>query len=152
MPGTLPECRVRVVVVQTKRAASSFADRRPCFIVLLHASVLCTGPAANDTSNGHYLYYYRSGLDPQNPAGDLANRIAWAAKEYAAPAGQPLFLLVFGGLGLYGGHDDFFLFVQRVMDNLRAHDAAGDVFEVVGAQELARLARHVGASRPEGSK
>jgi len=41
------------------------------------------------------------------------------------------------GLGLYGGHDDFFLFLQRVMEKLDSS------FEVVGAEEAARLAHEV---------
>jgi hypothetical protein len=122
----------------------------------------------NDTSNGHYLYYYRSTLDVTDPAHDLAARIQWAARYYQTDAntgaaaagadantgagagadadadagvgagavmGDPVFLLVFGGLGLYGGHDDFFLFLQRVVAEL------GDQYVVVGATEITRLAR-----------
>ena len=52
--------------------------------------------------------YYRNWLDKTDPAADLASRIRWVASQYAPPT----FILVFGGLGLYGGHDDFFLFLQ----------------------------------------
>lgn len=95
---------------------------------------VCVGPPANDTSNGHYLYYYRGGLNASEPAVDLAGRIRWASASYKI-AGRPLFLLVFGGLGLYGGHSDFFTFLSAVLDNL------GEGFVAVGGPELARLAR-----------
>lgn len=113
---------------------------------------VCIGPKQNDTSDGHYLYYYRDHLNQSDPAGDLAHRIAWAATHYS-PGGSssnggggggsldadPVFLLVFGGLGLYGGHDDFFLFLQNVMMSLHVMDA--DRFVAVGAPEMTRLAR-----------
>ena len=70
--------------------------------------------------------------------------------EYAKP-GQPFFVLAFGGLGLYGGHDDFFLFLRRVMYHLHAKPvgaagpAGGRRYEAVGAQEMARLATEAGS-------
>ena len=48
---------------------------------------------------------------------------------------EPLFLLVFGGLGLYGGNSDIFMFLSDVMDMLDPHR-----FEVVDP-EMTRLAR-----------
>ena len=36
---------------------------------------------------------------------------------------DPVFLLAFSGLGLYSGHDDFFLFLQSVMASLHEVDA-----------------------------
>ena len=96
---------------------------------------VCRGPA-NDTSKGHYLYYFRDHLDAgADPATCLAGRIQWAARTHAARNGAPLFLLIFGGLGLYGGHDDYFLFLARVLSHL------DDRFVPVGAQAMARLAR-----------
>ena len=117
---------------------------------------VCYGPPATDTSNGHYLYYYRDHLNATDAEGDLAARIMWAAAQQrgeqaaaAAAEGEEegeegaSFILVFGGLGLYGGHDDFHLFLQRVMGRLAA--ARPGVYEAVGAQEMARLAREAGA-------
>ena len=43
---------------------------------------VCVGPA-NDTSNGHYLYYFRDTLNKTDPGKDLAGRIAWAANTCA---------------------------------------------------------------------
>ena len=116
---------------------------------------VCYGPA-NDTSKGHYLYYYRDHLQPTDPAGDLAQRIAWSAThgtDSASTLGVTVnshetatFILAFGGLGLYGGHDDFFLFIQRVASALGAFPD-GDKYEIVGAQEMARLARQAGERR-----
>ena len=97
---------------------------------------VCEGPKGNDTTNGHYLYYYRDHLDKKDPVGDFVEKVRWAASHYKKP-GEPLFLLAYGGLGLYGGHDDFFLFVQRVMDDLKSSGK----FVVVGAQELVRMAK-----------
>lgn len=98
---------------------------------------VCHGPPQNDTSNGHYLYYYRSGLNATDPAADFASRIRWAANEFKEE-GRPLFLLLFGGLGLYGGNEDIFLFLNRTLKLLAAD---GDVpVTPVGAQEFARLA------------
>eukprot|EP00750_Incisomonas_marina_P007602 INCI15009.2.p1 GENE.INCI15009.2~~INCI15009.2.p1 ORF type:complete len:575 (+),score=70.94 INCI15009.2:253-1725(+) len=116
---------------------------------------VCYGPPGNHSSDGHYLYYYRDRLDPEDPAGDLASRIAWAASSPNSPSGariastrqSPQFILVFGGLGLYGGHDDFFLFVQRVIERLSSHTLeprTNRTFQVIGAQEMARLARLAG--------
>ena len=104
----------------------------------------CMGPA-DDTSNGHYLYYYRGSLDAADPAADMADRIRWTVAENREE-GEPLFVLAFGGLGLYGGHDNFFLFLRRVMALL---DPA--VFSAVGAQEMARLARAAGQARAVGA-
>lgn len=99
---------------------------------------VCDGPG----QAGNYLFYYRSTLDPTHPAADLATRIRWAATQYGQP-GQPLFLLAFGGLGVYGGYGDFFLFLQSVMADLAAASADGSPrkYIAVGAHELARLAR-----------
>ena len=96
---------------------------------------ICVGPKG-DTSDGHYLYYYRNFLNKTNPARDLANRISWASKRYKK-SDEPLFLLVFGGLGLYGGNSDIFMFLSDVMDMLDPHR-----FEVVGSWEMTRLARN----------
>jgi hypothetical protein len=103
---------------------------------------VCVGPPG-DTSDGHYLYYYRDHLNTSDPALDLAGKIRWAVHRYAT-ADRPFFLLAFGGLGLYGGHDDLFLFLQRVMGHLHevpATGASGWRYRAVGAQEMARLAR-----------
>ena len=66
--------------------------------------------------------------------------------------GQPLFVLAFGGLGLYGSHDDFFLFLRRLMDHLHAKLPVGVVgpmggrqYVGIGAQEMARLATEAGS-------
>ena len=96
-------------------------------------SSVCTGPPGNDTSNGHYLYYYRDHLNQTAPEADLAWRIQWASKKFKKE-GEALFLLVFGGLGLYGGHADVFQFLTGVMEDLDGG------FVAVGAQEMARLA------------
>ena len=76
-------------------------------------------------------------------------------------------MLAFGGLGLYGGHDDFFLFLQRVMGHLHSSSsrsrssssssgAAAAVaaagrrqYRAVGAQEMVRLATQAGEARPK---
>jgi hypothetical protein len=98
---------------------------------------VCVGPPG-DTSNGHYLYYYRNYLDKKDPVKDLASKITWAADHYQKK-GSPLFLLVFGGLGLYGGNDDVFSFLSRAIDLLDQ-----ERFTAVGSHEMARLARERG--------
>ena len=98
-------------------------------------SSVCVGPPGNDTSNGHYLYYYRDHLNPTNPISDLSWRITWASQKFKKK-NEPLFLLVFGGLGLYGGHKDYFEFLNDVMEELN-----GTKYVAVGAQEMARLAK-----------
>lgn len=96
-------------------------------------SSVCVGPA-NDTTFGHYLYYYRSGLNATDPAVDLAGRLKWAKQRYKR-SNEPLFLLAFGGLGLYGGNSDFFKFIQQVLE------AAGDTnMHVVGVPDFQHLA------------
>ena len=57
-------------------------------------------------------------MNTSDPALDLADKIRWSVGRYAT-ADRPFFVLAFGGLGLYGGHDDFFLFLQRVMGHLQ---------------------------------
>lgn len=101
-------------------------------------SSVCYGPPGNDTSNGHYLYYYRDHLSQTAPEADLAGRIAWAAAKFKRSA-EPLFLVVFGGLGLYGGDSDVHTFLGDVLGRL-PRDAASPTFVAVGAQEMARLA------------
>lgn len=126
----------------------------------LVVSSVCNGPANNDTTNGHYLYYYRSYLSAHDPAADLAWRIRWAADKYKV-ADKPLFLQIYGGLGLFGGKDDLFLFVERVLkhDALRsvegtrqgaATTSTGAIAKIVavGAQEMARLAREAHTRSP----
>eukprot|EP00505_MAST-04D_sp_SCG-Rhode-Island_P000268 Stramenopile-MAST_4_protein_268 len=98
---------------------------------------VCVGPPG-DTSNGHYLYYYRDYLNQSNPEKDLASRILWAANEYQRK-NSPLFMLVFGGLGLYGGNGNIFKFLSTAMGMLNQSR-----FAVVGAQEMARLAWEAG--------
>eukprot|EP00040_Diaphanoeca_grandis_P006152 m.36176 g.36176 ORF g.36176 m.36176 type:complete len:612 (-) comp17272_c0_seq1:148-1983(-) len=100
-------------------------------------SSVCKGPVGNDTTNGHFLYYYRDHLSPTEPEADLAWRISWAAEKFKQE-GRPLFLLVFGGLGLYGGHKDIFTFLAEVVRNLDSK-----TFVAVGAQEMARLVKDV---------
>ena len=99
---------------------------------------VCSGPS-NPTN---YMYYYRGNLNATDPEGDLAQRILWATGQYAVP-GRPLFLNLFGGLDVYGGHGDFFVFVRSVMKILETAPkiALPRKFVVVGAPELARLAR-----------
>ena len=113
---------------------------------------VCVGPPG-DTSDGHYLYYYRDHLNASDPALDLADKIRWVVRRYAIPD-RPFFVLAFGGLGLYGGHDDFFLFLQRVMRHLeetspvgRRNASNGWRYQAVGAQEVARLATQAGSVR-----
>lgn len=96
---------------------------------------LCHGPPTDP--DRHYLYYYRSFLNVSDPVGDLAGRIRWAATHRRPSENQPMFLVVFGGLGLYGGNDDLFLFLRAVMARL------DETFVVVGGEEAARLAREV---------
>ena len=96
---------------------------------------VCVGP--RNTTDGHFLYYYRGSLNQTDPAGDLAGRIETAAVEHKEK-GHALFMVVFGGLGLYGHEDNFFLFLRRVMGHL------GTDFVAVGAHELARLAHEGG--------
>lgn len=100
---------------------------------------VCKGPS-NPTN---YLYYYRGNLNASDPERDLAQRILWATGQYAVP-GRPLFLNIFGGLDVYGGHGDFFVFLQSVMKILGTKSTVASIprkFVVVGAPELARLAR-----------
>ena len=90
-----------------------FDCSRGAWCVFAQPCALCficgLGPPGNHSSDGHYLYYYRDRLDPEDPAGDLASRIAWAASSPNSPSGariastrqSPQFILVFGGLGLY---------------------------------------------------
>ncbi len=95
---------------------------------------VCNGPK-NDTSNGHYLYYYRNYLNQTEPKKDLAGRITWASNHYKK-SNEPLFLLIFGSLGLYGGNSDVFTFLSDVIDLLEPNK-----YEVVGSWEMSRLAR-----------
>ena len=76
-----------------------------------------------------------------SPPPDLADKIRWVV-ESKGVAGQPVFVLAFGGLGLYGGHDDFHLFLLRVMGHL-SNEARK--YLAVGANELARLTTLAGA-------
>ena len=75
---------------------------------------------------------------------------------------EPFFVLAFGGLGLYGGHDDFFLFLQRVMGHLHSSSSSSSSgaaaavaaagrrqYRAVGAQEMVRLATQAGEARPK---
>ena len=91
---------------------------------------------------------YRDHLNTARPADDLAWRIRWAASKFKRP-GEPLFLLVFGGLGLYGGHADVFSFLSDVMASVveggKSADSGLDIV-AVGAQEMARLAQEWGIS------
>ena len=97
---------------------------------------VCVGPK-NDTSNGHYLYYYRNYLNQTEPKKDLASRISWASNHYKKPS-EPLFLLIFGSLGVYGGNSDVFTFLSDVIDSLDENK-----YEVVGSWEMSRLAREL---------
>jgi hypothetical protein len=45
---------------------------------------VCVGPPG-DTSDGHYLYYYRDHLNVSDPALDLAKKIQWAVGRYSKP-------------------------------------------------------------------
>lgn len=101
---------------------------------------VCRGPVPRNATTGadrHFLFYYRDYLDVLDPAADLADRIAWAAthKRGSTPT-DPLFLVVFGGLGEWGGNDDLFKFMHRVLEHLDP-----DVFEIVGAREAALMAK-----------
>lgn len=104
---------------------------------------VCYGP--HNSTRGHYLYYYRGQLNQTDPSGDLASRMLWAASEFYGAktvdsSGQPHVMLLFGGLGLYGGHDDYFLFMQRVMEQIAASGSPdADRFELVGAADMVRL-------------
>ena len=57
--------------------------------------------------------------------------------------GRPLFVLPFGGLGVYGGLSDFFQFMQAVLADLNGPGATR-TYVAVGAPEMARLATLVG--------
>lgn len=96
---------------------------------------VCTGPG-NDTSNGHYLYYYHDHLNKTDLAGDLASHIRWARESYGVP-GEPTFLLLYGGLG---SADDFFRLQTMAITLLASIDPGGN-YQVIGSAELARLAR-----------
>lgn len=118
------------------------------------------------------LYYFRNYLNQSDPARDLAKRIQWAAAtkrtpptttastapSYEPPATSPLFLLVFGGLVWAGeaseqvpqgvppprtpaNAQDYFEFLHEALAHLPP-----DRFEVIGAQEAARLMRQVARS------
>jgi hypothetical protein len=95
---------------------------------------VCSGPG----SSSNFLFYYGDSLNKSAPALDLARRIEWAAQEYAEE-GKPLFLLAFGGLGVFGGLGDFF---EMLHDCIAALPQNGSrKFVVVGGDELGRLAR-----------
>jgi hypothetical protein len=100
---------------------------------------LCHGPPSDP--DRHYLYYYRGFLNTTDPAADLASRVTWAATHRRPLSNEPMFLLLFGGLGLYGGDDDFFLFIQRMHQHLNSS------FVIIGAEEAARLARELHTRR-----
>jgi len=95
---------------------------------------VCVGPKNNDTTDGHYLYYYRDHLNKTDPVHDFVEKVKWASNHYKSKD-QALFLLAYGGLGLYGGHNDIFIFIQNVMREL------GEDYIVIGAQEMVRLAK-----------
>jgi hypothetical protein len=67
--------------------------------------------------------------------------VTWAATHRRPLSNEPMFLLLFGGLGLYGGDDDFFLFIQRMHQHLNSS------FVIIGAEEAARLARELHTRR-----
>jgi hypothetical protein len=131
--GTVPNMFMNACGVDWNMSINTWLPNNGPVVV----SSVCNGPVGNDTSNGHYLYYYRDHLNQSNPESDLAWRIAWASKTYKEQ-NRSLFLLVFGGLGLYGGHKDYFTFLNGVMSELRREE--GHDFVAVGAQEMARLA------------
>lgn len=103
-----------------------------------HGLTFHSWPAVVSPYRPHCRYYYRSSLDAADPVTDLAERIQWASHRYKTP-GRPLFLLVFGGLGLYGGHKDLFTFLQSVISRLAADDGQ-QTYTAIGAQEMARMA------------
>ena len=95
---------------------------------------VCSGPG----SSSNFLFYYGDSLNKSAPALDLARRIEWATERYAEE-GKPLFLLAFGGLGVFGGLGDFF---QMLQDTMAALPQGGNrEFVVVGGDEFGRLAR-----------
>jgi len=102
-------------------------------------SSICVGPG----QDGNYLFYYRDNLNSTDPVGDLADRIRWATATYAT-AGRPLFILAFGGLGVYGGYGDFFEFLTNLLSELRQPSPDNRTYAIVGAQEMSRLARLLG--------
>ena len=92
-------------------------------------------------SSNTSLFYFDEddgGLDPACPSCDFADRI----RRVAAQGEQ--FVLTYGGLG--GAADPFFALLQ----NATARLESGGEFLVVGAQEMARLARE--AKMPENGQ
>ena len=77
---------------------------------------------------------YRDHLNKTDPVHDFVEKVKWASNHYKSKD-QALFLLAYGGLGLYGGHNDIFIFIQNVMREL------GEDYIVIGAQEMVRLAK-----------
>jgi hypothetical protein len=100
---------------------------------------VCSGP----DSASNFLFYYGDSLNKSAPALDLARRIEWATEQFAED-GKPLFLLAFGGLGVFGGLGDFFELLQDCMAALPK--SGPRKFVVVGGDDfssLARLARYM---------
>ena len=97
-------------------------------------NAVCSGPA----SRSNFLFYYGDSLNKSAPALDLASRIEWATEQHAEE-GKPLFLLAFGGLGVFGGLGDFFQLLQDCISALPKGGARK--FHVVGGDEFGHLAR-----------
>ena len=98
--------------------------------------VLSDGTPLICTSGNPSLFYYSKSLNATCPSCDLAARI----KDTAHRHPPPYFVLVYGGLQAFGGSEqkskkNFFPLVGNTIQRL------GDDFVVIGASELARLAR-----------
>ena len=100
-----------------------------------------TGTPLICSSGRPKLFYYSGSLDPLCPSCTLAERIHTAATRHP----PPFFVLVYGGLQAFGGSEkksprNFFTLQSDAMKRL------GTNFEVIGASDMARLAREALAS------
>lgn len=102
-----------------------------------------TGTPLICSSGRPRLFYYSGSLNPLCPSCTLAERIRTAATRHP----PPFFVLVYGGLQAFGGSEkksprNFFTLQTDAMRRL------GEGFEVIGASEMARLAREALAPTP----
>ena len=97
--------------------------------------VICT-PSSEPS-----LFYYSGGLDTKCPSCDLASRI----KAHARRLEPPFFINAYGGLHWTANTvDPKKQFWQLLRDTTTI---LGDEFEIIGAQEMARLSKELGVYR-----
>eukprot|EP00931_Biecheleriopsis_adriatica_P102528 TRINITY_DN77484_c0_g1_i1.p1 TRINITY_DN77484_c0_g1~~TRINITY_DN77484_c0_g1_i1.p1 ORF type:complete len:600 (+),score=107.81 TRINITY_DN77484_c0_g1_i1:26-1801(+) len=99
-------------------------------------------PVVCTPDNDPWLFYYADGLNKTCPSCDLAERIKKHAEKYE----PPVFVNTYGGLHWTANAQEplkeFWTLLQDTMSKL------GDEYVVIGAQEMARLARQLHETAP----